>query len=187
MNLSPYFAELRASYEAEIDDLSSDSEGRSALKKRLQEKREQFSHLLPMIEFSAEMVAVAFYGAFSFSAPKMMRALLASEPDSYDFMVWDEIKDNLTIADWAQPLIGEAVDASGGDVFLVTAAALEYLRLHDGYAGAHSAPDAAPEQDDDEGERDEQDDDGSDSQHDLAESGSDWLSEQGFEALESEK
>lgn len=184
MNVSSFFAELMSVYDAELEDLMSDSEGKPALKKRLAEKRQQFSHLLPMIEFSPEMVAVVFYNAFSFTSPAMMKAIVASEPDGDDFIPWDQLQENLSIADWAQELVDAATDADGGDVFLVVSAALEYLRLKGSHHSAHAA---SPVKEDEDDERDvyDSDDDGGD-MSDLDSAGSSWLEEQGFETRESD-
>jgi hypothetical protein len=179
MNVSSFFAELMSVYEAELEDLMSDSEGKPALKKRLAEKRQQFSHLLPMIEFSPEMVAVVFYNAFSFTSPAMMKAIVSSEPDGDDFIPWDQLQENLSIADWAQELVDAARDADGGDVFLVVSAALEYLRLKGSHHSAHAAATPVTEEDDDRDVYDS-DDDGGD-MSDLDSAGSSWLEEQGFE------
>lgn len=184
MNISPFFAELMPVYDAELEDLMSDSEGRPALKKRLTEKRQQFAHLLPMIEYSPEMVAVVFYNAFSFTSPAMMKAIVTSEPDGDDFIPWDQLQENLGIADWAQEFVDVAANADGGDTFLVIAAALEYLRLKGSHHSAHAAATPVEEEDDDRDVYDS-DDDGGD-MGDLESSGSSWLEEQGFETRESD-
>ena len=180
MNISPFFAELMPVYEAELDDLMSDSEGRSALKKRLTEKRQQFAHLLPMIEYSPEMVAVVFYNAFSFTSPAMMKAIVCSEPDGEDFIPWDQLQENLGVADWAQALVEAARNADGGDTFLVVSAAVEYLRLKGGHHSSYHNADSH-ENDDDDKDVYNSDDDGGD-MGDLESSGSSWLTEQGFES-----
>ncbi|QZA81721.1 hypothetical protein [Deefgea piscis] len=185
MNISPFFAELMPVYDAELDDLMTDSEGRPALKKRLNEKRQQFAHLLPMIEFSPEMVAVVFYNAFSFTSPAMMKALIASEPDGDDFISWDQLQDNLNIADWAQQYTAAAVAADGGEQFLVIAAALEYLRIKGGHYSSAPESHAESESIDDDHDVYNSDDDGG-QMGDLDASGASWLSEQGFESHESE-
>lgn len=46
MNLSPAFHQLRAAYQAEMDDLSFDSEGRDVLRQRLADKRQSIDFLL---------------------------------------------------------------------------------------------------------------------------------------------
>ncbi|MFC7420147.1 hypothetical protein ACFQNF_09650 [Iodobacter arcticus] len=176
MSIAPYFADLYASYEAELDDLSSDSEGRSALKKRLDEKRREIAHILPMIEFAPEMVAVIFHNAFSFNSPKVMQHIIFSEPEGYgdDFISWDELSSHLSIANWAEKLINATLEAEGGDFFMVMAAALEFMRSN----GTHTAHAEVIENDDF--------DDDEDGALQLNESGSDWLSEQGFESVETE-
>ena len=80
MRKSPYFSELINNYLVEIDDLVTDSEGRSVLQKRLNEKRREIDAILPMIEFSPEMVSVVFYGAFAFKSPEIMQQVVLSEP-----------------------------------------------------------------------------------------------------------
>lgn len=186
MNISPFFAELMPVYDAELDDLMSDSEGRPALKKRLKEKRQQFAHLLPMIEYSPEMVAVVFYNAFSFTSPAMMKAIVCSEPDGDDFIPWDQLQENLSVADWAQELIDAARGADGGDVFLVVSAAMEYLRIKGGHHSTHHEAHHDEKDEDDDKDVYNSDDDGGD-MGDLESSGSSWLSEQGFESHDSEK
>ncbi|STR45652.1 hypothetical protein [Iodobacter fluviatilis] len=177
MSISPYFADLYANYEAELDDLSSDSEGKSALKKRLNEKRQEIEHILPMIEFAPEMVAVIFHNAFSFNNPKAMQSIVFSEPEGYgdDFISWDELSSHLSIASWADKLIDATLNTEGGDQFMVIAATLEFMRsigTHTHYAQAEVS------------EHEEEDDE--DGALQLDESGSDWLSEQGFESTEAE-
>jgi len=172
---SNYFSELIKSYNDEIDDLVSDSAGHSVLQQRLNVKRREIGAILPMIEYSTEMVAVVFYDAFDFKSLGIIQQIVLSEPDDANFVVWDELKNELTIADWAEPLIESALKVRGGDAFLVTTAALEYLRTRT------SSFEPEPEQveEDDEG-KDEDDGDAGD----LGEAGADWLSEQGFETLD---
>jgi hypothetical protein len=177
VSISPYFADLYASYEAELDDLSSDSEGKSALKKRLNEKRQEIEHILPMIEFAPEMVAVIFHNAFSFNSPKVMQEIIFNEPEGYgdDFITWNELSSHLSIASWAETLIDATLNTEGGDLFMVMAAALEFMRSN-GTHSHHAQPEIT--------EHEEEDDE--DGALQLDESGSDWLSEQGFESVEAE-
>ena len=56
MTISPFFKHLRSSYQSELDDLTSDSEGKDVLKQRLAEKRKELDFLKQMIELSPEMV-----------------------------------------------------------------------------------------------------------------------------------
>lgn len=182
MKNSYYFAELSASYDAEIDDLLTDSEGNSALKRRLQQKRQELQAILPMIEFSPEMVVPVFFDAFTFSNPKVLAAAVVCEPDDGDFPGWDELSAAIDVATWARPLVDAVLAESAGEVFMVTAAGLEFIRLF-----AKSAP--APAADDKDGGEAKNDngegDDGDDDDRDLAEVGDDWLAEQGFDSFKS--
>ncbi len=175
MKKSHYFAELIKSYNDEVDDLVTDSAGKSVLQQRLNVKRREIGAILPMIEYSAEMVAVVFYDAFDFKSPGIMQQIVLSEPDDSDFVVWDELKNELTVADWAQPLIESSLKVRGGDAFLVTAAALEFLRTKT--SSYEPEPELLDEED--QGNDDDEGDAG-----DLSEAGADWLSEQGFETLD---
>ena len=178
MKKSRYFSDLIKSYLAEIDDLVTDSEGKSVLQKRLNDKRREIDAILPMIELSPEMVAVMFYGAFGFKSPEIMQQIVLSGPDQPDFLSWTELKSELTVSDWARPLIDASLKVQGGDAFLVSTAALEFLRNKEPF----SAPPPEPETDDDNDGENESDDDGE--MGDLNEAGADWLSEQGFDPLD---
>lgn len=183
MKKSYYFAELSSSYDAEIQDLLNDSEGKSALKARLKEKRQELASILPMIEFAPEMVVPVFYDAFSFANPKAMAAVVDCEPDDGDFPAWDHVSPLVTVADWAAPYLAAVLAERAGEEFMVTAASLEFIRKFD-----HSALPAAAEDDEDEDRERSDDDDGredDDGERDLAEAGDDWLGEQGFDSLKS--
>lgn len=181
MNKSRYFSELIQSYNDEIDDLVTDSEGKSVLQKRLNDKRSAIDTILPMIEFSPEMVSVVFYGAFGFMSSEVMQELVLNEPDDAGFLTWSALKPELTIAGWAEPLIELSLEARGGDTFLVTTAALEYLRTHRSTAASAPRRDGEKEQD---GHADEGEEIGDDEDRDLNEAGADWLAEQGFDPLD---
>lgn len=178
MKISPYFSERVKSYLDEVDDLVTDSEGKSVLQKRLNEKRREIDAILPMIEFSPEMVAVAFYGAFDFRSGEIMRQVVLSEPGDTTFFTWSELEGELTAADWAAPLIEASLKVEGGDAFLVTTAALEFLRCKDSVAAPMR--ESEPENEKEDGEEGD-DEDGMD---DLNEAGADWLAEQGFDPLD---
>lgn len=177
MKKSPYFSELIKNYIDEVDDLVTDSEGKSVLQKRLNEKRREIDAILPMIEFSPEMVAVAFYGAFDFNSAEIMQQVVLSEPGDSAFFAWSELESELTVSSWARPLIESSLKVNGGDAFLVTTAALEFMRGKDSVSAPmrESEPEAEQEEDDD------RDEDGMD---DLNEAGADWLAEQGFDPLD---
>lgn len=178
MKKSRYFSDLSKSYGDEVDDLLTDSEGRSVLQKHLAIKRKEINAILPMIEFSPEMVAVAFYDAFRFKSPAIMQQIVLSQPRHTDFLAWAKLKEQLTIADWAEPLIKSALKTPGGDDFLVATAGLEYLRNKDTFTAPEPEPETRKERSDD------GDDDDGDDMDDLGEAGADWLAEQGFESLE---
>lgn len=182
MRPSRYFSDLGRAYSDEIDDLLTDSDGRTVLRQRLDVKRRQFADIVPMIEFAPEMVAVAFYDAFSFAAPAAMLAIAQSEPGQRGFSAWADLARQLVVADWAAPLVAAALKAEGGDVFLVTTATLEYLRLH-GRGGLAPEEERSEQSEKNEaGEGDDYKEYGEDDEQDLAEAGADWLAEQGFEA-----
>ncbi|WP_162264489.1 hypothetical protein [Thiobacillus denitrificans] len=148
------------------------------LQKRLNEKRREIDAILPMIEFSPEMVSVVFYGAFDFRSPETMQRVVLSEPGDADFLAWAELENELAVSAWAKPLIDSSLKVQGGDVFLVATAALEFLRNKDSIP----APMPEPETEKEGGaEGEEGDEDGSD---DLNEAGADWLAEQGFDPLD---
>ena len=178
MKKSRYFSDLIKSYIDEVDDLVTDSEGKSVLQKRLNEKRREIDAILPMIEFSPEMVSVVFYGAFGFKSPEIMQQVVLSEPGDTAFFAWAELNSELTVSGWAKPLIESSLKVEGGDAFLVTTAALEFLRGKDSLSAPmrESEPEAEKEGDD-EGD----DEDGLDN---LNEAGADWLAEQGFDPLD---
>lgn len=181
MKKSRYFSELIQSYNDEVDDLVTDSEGKSVLQKRLNDKRREFDAILPMIEFSPEMVAVVFYGAFGFQSAELMQQIILSEPGRSGFPAWAKLSKALTVADWAVPLVAAALKADGGDAFLVATAALEFLRTKDSYV----APLAPAVEDKERNEENDGGDEGDENdEQDLSEAGADWLSEQGFEPLE---
>lgn len=181
MKKSRYFSELSRNYSDEVDDLVSDSEGKSVLQKRLNEKRREIDAILPMIEFSPEMVSVVFYGAFGFKSLEIMQRLVLSEPGGSGFLAWNKLKKELAVSDWAEPLIVATLKEEGGDVFLVATAALEFLRTMDSSAPPAAEP-AAEKESSHEGEDGKDGDD--DEARDLGEAGADWLAEQGFDALD---
>ncbi|MFO7543343.1 MAG: hypothetical protein R6W97_11150 [Thiobacillus sp.] len=180
MKKSRFFSDLIKTYNDEVDDLVTDSEGKSVLQKRLSEKRREIEAILPMIEFSPEMVAVAFYGAFGFESPGIMQQVVLSEPGHSSFFVWSELESELTVASWAAPLIDASLKVQGGDAFLVTTAALEFLRTQD----AFSAPAPPPEPESKQARGEDEAEDDEDGQDDLNEAGADWLAEQGFDPLD---
>lgn len=182
MKKSRYFSDLIKNYLVEIDDLVTDSGGKSVLQKRLNEKRREFDAILPMIEFSPEMVSVAFYGAFDFKSPDIMHQLVLSEPGEAAFFAWSKLASELKMSAWVEPLIESSLKVDGGDAFLVATAALEFLRGKDSVSAPMREPEPEPEAGKDMGDEGEENDDGD--MDDLNEAGADWLAEQGFDPLD---
>ena len=179
MRLSPFFEELKSAYDAELDDLLTDSAGHDVLAQRLRLKRSQLAELLPMIEYSPEMVAVAFHGGMEFSSAQVMRDLAARDPEGLPS--WDLLLESVHLQPWAVELAKTALKDPNGERFLVVTACLEYLH---GRSSASSEP-AHRQQRGDDYDYDEQfgldQDSDSDVDVDLEEAGADWLAEQGFD------
>jgi len=176
MNISPFFTDLRSAYQAELDDLSQDSEGKDVLKKRLADKRGEIDFLVKMMELSPEMVAVVFHQAFTFTLPAVMDDLLGFEAD--ELPDWTGLAHDIQIAPWAQNLADKVLSEPGGEWFLTVAATLEYMA---GKPVTHAA------QADDE-EDDEEEFDGDAQEHADAkarkEAAEDWMVGQGFDRKE---
>lgn len=184
MSLSAFFADLNTSYQAELDDLRSDSEGRDVLRRRLAEKRAQMGFLCQLIETHPELVAVAFHAGFHFANQAALEHLISQ--DAQDLPDWAALADVVDLTPWAQELAQQVLVQAEGDRFMVIAAALEYLqqrpkhaaRVHEAEADDSSAPSPrrrarhADEHDPDEAQ---------DADPDAAE---DWLADQGFDRKE---
>jgi len=174
VKVSAYFEELQSAYDAELDDLMTDSAGHDILAKRLQTKRSQVGQLLPMLECNPEMVAVAFHGGFSFANPAVMRDVAAQEPE--DLPEWRTLLSSLSLEPWAADLARVVLKDAHGARFLVVTACLEFLR-----AATSADADATGMPQQPSGDRDSDDEDDADVDMDLEEAGADWLSEQGFD------
>jgi hypothetical protein len=193
MSMSAFFRALRTSYQAEIDDLTFDSEGRNVLRQRLLEKRGQITFLRQMMELSPEMVAVVFHGGFHFELPAVMEQVLTLESD--EFPDWASLHEAVQLTPWAQELADGFLQEPQGDWFMTVAAALEFMyqrpasHQHEGAAheghGEH-ADDAhrpANRRDHDHGHDFDKDDERNhDTDHD--ESSGKWLEDQGFDRKE---
>ncbi len=191
MSMSAFFRALRTSYQAELDDLTFDSEGRNVLRQRLLEKRGQIAFLKQMLELSPEMVAVVFHGGFHFEQPEVMEQLITLEAD--EFPDWSSLGDAVQLTPWAQELADALLPQPQGDWFMVVAAALEYLyhrpTPHHHEAAAHEALSQ-----EDEGlhgathrsgaSDDFDNDDGFNHDLDHEESSAQWLEDQGFDRKE---
>lgn len=196
MKLSRFFDDLMAVYNAEIEDLKSDSEGKNVLKARLREKAEQLPMLLPMMASNPEMLASAFHQGFIFLNPLALEALVMKEEAKLPG--WKSLSAAVRLEPWAEPLSKIVLKEADGDRFLVIAAALEYLQR--GQQTRKQAAGHASDTEDDNAEQNEADedmkengdldgnygrhgrDDGDDGDdYDLDEAGADWLAEQGFD------
>ena len=174
MNISPFFTDLRTAYLAELDDLTTDSEGKDVLKRRLADKRREIDFLVKMMELSPEMVAVIFHQAFVFSTPAVMEDLLGFEVD--ELPDWSGLAADIQIAPWAQALADQVLSEPGGEWFLVVAAGLEFMA---GKPVPHTA------QADDDASDDEEEFDGDAEERADAkarkEAADDWMVAQGFD------
>lgn len=182
MNLSPAFHHLRAAYQAEMDDLSSDSEGKDVLRQRLADKRRAVDVLCQMTEVAPEMVAVVFHQAFRFPSPGVMQHIVSGEID--ECPPWDDIAAGIEVAPWATALVDTFLQQADGQRFMTVAAALVYL--HDTPDARLQATDADDDDRDDDGGDDRDDrhdagDDASDDTRSREEAAADWLADQGFD------
>lgn len=191
MKVSRYFSGLISTYQAELDDLSTDSEGTNVLKARLAAKRSQVGQLLMMMESAPEMVAVAFHGAFAYTQTKVLEALVAKE--SGHLPDWVALKLALKIEPWAEPLIKTVLTDPQGQHFLATTVGMEYLLKH---GIERNAPVVEADDQDDEEEQEIQDHDrneellssddvihheGETHEFDLDQAGAEFMAEQGFD------
>ena len=187
MSTSSFFHNLASAYQAELDDLSSDSEGRDVLRQRLADKRRELVFLRQMIELSPEMVAVVFHQGFQFKQPQRMEQLVSQA--SEELPAWASLAEAAILQPWARSLSLEILKDPMGDWFMTVAAGLEYL-----YGKPAKAPvsdlDSDDQDSDDDTDRDRSDngdadgDSDSDDGHDgnrRHEAGEDWLAEQGFD------
>jgi hypothetical protein len=178
VRLSPFFEELSSAYEAELDDLLTDSAGHDVLAQRLRLKRSQLPDLLPMIECNPEMLAVAFHGGMDFLSPEVMRELVAQDPE--DLPSWDVLgEESVRLQPWAAELAKIVLSDPNGEQFLVVTACLEYLR-----ASSKGPSEPGVRRRDDYGGYDDERTDADvepDNDVDLEEAGADWLAEQGFD------
>jgi hypothetical protein len=193
MSMSSFFRALRASYQAEIDDLTFDSEGRDVLRQRLAEKRNQVIFLKQMMESNPEMVAVAFHGGFHFELPAAMDHLLTLESD--EFPDWESLADAVQLTPWAQDLEAVILQEPQGNWFMTVAVGLEYLyqkpsshqleNAHHAENGEHVTDEyeRANHRNHDHDHDFDADDDRHHhgAEHDHDEASADWLEGQGFD------
>jgi hypothetical protein len=181
MSISPFFQHLRSAYEAEIDDLTSDSEGKHMLARKLSERRKELGFLLSMLELSPEMVAVVFHQAFRFTSVAAMQHVLSHE--SEDLPEWDSIADTVEVASWARSLMTQVMQQPAGPWFMTVAASLEFMYGRDDRPAAARHDDDEDQEDgndDIEGEDNGMDEDDRAARVSEAE-GAAWMVEQGFD------
>lgn len=192
MSISSFFHSLRAGYQAEIDDLSFDTDGKNVLRQRLTQRRKELKFLLKMLELSPEMVAVVLHQGMQFQSPAAMRHVLAQE--SEDLPDWEQLSTTITLAPWAQELAQTILQEPMGNWFMVVAAGLEFMQSqpHAARSGA-AGRDQDHEDDDRDGdndeanERDRDDDDSPRSSDDMLDdidqeaAEADWMEQQGFD------
>ena len=181
MTISPFFTDLRSAYQAELDDLTFDSEGKDVLMRRLADKRHEIDFLVKMMALSPEMVAVVFHQAFAFRLPASMDDLLSFEAD--ELPDWSRLAADITVAGWAQDLAAKVLAEPGGEWFLTVAAGLEYMA---GKPLAH-APQGEDDKDDDASDDEEEFDGDAQERADAKarkEAGDDWMVDQGFDRKE---
>lgn len=185
MKLSRYFRDHSESYHAEIDDLTSDSEGHDVLAKRLAEKRSQINFLVMMMEESPEMLAAAFHQGFSFPNIQAMDTLVGKEME--DLPDWAVLSQHLKITPWAAKLAQRVLQEPMGEIIMAVIVGLEYLHSH--FNGTVAPVEASDEDEDDEDADDcdnsNKDEDGNRDEtgdgRNLDKAGSDWMEEQGFD------
>ena len=182
MSISPFFQELRIAYQAELDDLNSDSEGHYILDKRLAEKRKELDFLLQMLDLNPEMVAVVLHQAFEFTEPELMDHFITLDAD--DLLSWDALSEGIRIAPWAQPMVDQILVEPVGAWFMSVAAALEYMHGTPMRRGSTSNDADADEdlENVERGDQPEQDDEREARERDEAANA--WMVEQGFDSKE---
>lgn len=156
MKISPFFHDLRSAYQAEIDDLTQDSEGKDVLRKRLAQKRSEIGFLVKMMELAPEMVAVVFHQGFRFTRAAPLEQALAVGKDHLPS--WESLSTCVFLEPWATALAKTVLAEPGGDRFMVIAAGLEYLQQAR-FAGSAVGGEADAEGDEDDADDREYDDD----------------------------
>ena len=188
MKISRYFRDLRKAYEAELDDLTSDSAGKDVLRKRLDAKRKEMGFLVQMMEPAPEMVAVVFHRAFRFVKHAPLQALIGKGEEQLP--EWDSLTSAgaVTLEPWAESLAIKVLQDPFGARFLSLAAGLEYLQHHANAAPVQSSAESDDESDeedhysDNDGDHLSTDDDiGRVTDRSREEASDNWLSDIGFD------
>jgi hypothetical protein len=175
VSISTFFLSLRNGYQAEIDDLTFDSDGSNVLHQHLTERRKELGFLLQMMELSPEMVAVVLHQGFRFKLPSAMDHLISHE--SEDMPEWDTLSDVVSLTPWAQDLAKVILQQPMGNWFMSVAAGLEYM-----FGKIEHRPHAEHDEDEEEGnDADEFDSEEEKAARAREEAGADWMVEQGFD------
>ena len=192
MSISSFFHNLRSAYQAELDDLRTDSEGHDVLRKRLTEKRKELGFLVKMMELSPEMVAVVLHQAFRFTSPAAMDHLVSQDAD--ELPEWESLSSTIEVAPWARDTVQTILKEPMGEWFMTIAAALEYMHSRPLTAAERAQVEAEDEEgtEDRDEVRNERHDDNHTEDHDeeeadaraREEAGNDWMVEQGFDRKE---
>ncbi|MGQ0710772.1 MAG: hypothetical protein ACT4NV_13630 [Rhodoferax sp.] len=190
MYVSAFFRDLLSSYQAEIDDLSFDSEGKHMFAKRRKERAKELDFLLQLIDTNPEMLAALFHGAFQFKQMGALAQLAGNEPE--DLPEWDQLRAVAVLQADVKALADKVLAHPRGAWLLSVAAVLEFLHAK-GLRGAASHGDDGQDQDedaDDSPAEEGADDDGVRTSDDASDSpqdgGNDWLADQGFERKDNE-
>lgn len=189
MYVSSFFRDLLSSYQAEIDDLSFDSEGKQIFAKRRKERAKELGFLLQLIDTNPEMIAALFHGSFQFKHPAAMVQIVGQDPE--DLPLWGELGNAVSLNADALALATQVLAADRGDWLLTVAAALEYVHSR----GLGTSTVDSDEEDDaedeaqtaeveDHAEHLSSDDEGTGAASEDA--GADWLADQGFERKDSD-
>jgi hypothetical protein len=187
MAISSFFHNLRSGYQAEIDDLTFDTDGKNVLRQRLSQRRKELKFLLKMIELSPEMVAVVLHQGLQFKSPAAMQHVISLESD--ELPEWDNLATTITLAPWAEDIVKTLLNEPMGAWFMVVAAGLEFMQTQPLGRLARTDEDSDNHEEDDDEQRDENQDDSDgprssddeleDVDQEAAEA--DWMEQQGFD------
>lgn len=188
MYVSSFFRDLLSSYQAEIDDLSFDSEGKNVFAKHRKERAKELGFLLQLIDTNPEMLSALFHSSFQFKQPGVMAQLVGRDPE--ELPEWDELQNAVSLSADAQGIAKQVLAADKGAWLLSVAAGLEFLHAK-GIRGA--AQDDSEEEDEDGAPQSEAEEDHAEhlSSDDEGtgrsdEAGAEWLEGQGFEHKDGE-
>lgn len=188
MYISSFFRDLLSSYQAEIDDLSFDSEGKNVFAKHRKERAKELGFLLQLIDTNPEMLSALFHGSFQFKQTSLMAQLVGRDPE--ELPLWDELHNAVTLKADAQAIAEQVLAADKGDWLLSVAAGLEFLHAKGIRGAAQDSEDEADDEDAPETEAEEDhaehlssDDEGTGRSD---EAGAEWLEGQGFEHKDGE-